>query len=57
MVEIKWKKKFKRFVTLVEIKNTPELRDMKLVQKGQRLSVQPITREEFDKIYEMGVSG
>ena len=45
MVEIKWKKKFKRFVTLVEMKNTPELRDMKLVQKGQRLSVQPVTRE------------
>ena len=57
MVEIKWKKKLKRFVTLREMKNTLELRDMKLVQKGQRLSVQPVTKKEFEKIYELGMSG
>lgn len=55
MVDIKWKLAFKRLVTLQEIKNTPALQNMKLVQKGMRLSVQPVTKEEFEKICEMGM--
>ncbi len=38
MVEVKWKKAFKRFVSLHELKETRELKDMKVVQRGQRLS-------------------
>ncbi len=55
MVDIKWKQSFKRLVTLQEIKQTPQLQNMKLVQKGMRLSVQPVTKEEFEKICEMGM--
>ncbi len=54
MVEVKWKKAFKRFVSLHELKETRELKDMKVVQRGQRLSVQPVTRKEFDKVCKMG---
>jgi predicted RNA-binding protein with PUA-like domain len=50
MVDIKFKKKFKRFLTLAELKTVPELRHMVLLQKGSRLSVQPVTTEQFECI-------
>ncbi len=53
VVDVKAKKKLKRVVTLDEIKGTGSLSNMKLVQKGQRLSVQPVTAEEFETIVEM----
>jgi predicted RNA-binding protein with PUA-like domain len=55
MVEVKWKKAFLKIVTLREIRNTPELGGMKLMQKGQRLSVMPVTKEEFEKILSLGM--
>ncbi len=54
MVDITWKSDFKRSVSLKEIKSIPELSSMKLVQKGQRLSVQPVTKEEFEIIVQLG---
>ncbi len=54
MVDITWKEAFKKRVTLKIMKNTPELKNMKLLVKGQRLSIQPVTESEFMKIYEMG---
>ena len=56
MVDIAFKKAFKRMVTLQELKGVPELRAMKVVQRGQRLSVQPVTPEEFDHVCAMGMS-
>ncbi len=56
MVDIKWKKAFKKNVTLREMKETPALQNMKVVQKGQRLSVQPVEKADFDKVVEMGKS-
>lgn len=50
MTEIKFVEKFPIPVTLKEIKAMPELSGMKLVQKGQRLSVQPVTKQEFNII-------
>lgn len=56
MVDIKWQKAFKRTVTLHEMKSTPELSDMRVVQRGQRLSVQPVEKKHFDKVVEMGLN-
>ncbi len=53
MVDIKFVKKFKKIVPLQEMKQNPKLQDMKLVQRGNRLSVMPITKEEFDEIVRM----
>lgn len=53
VVEVKARKKLKRVVTLDEIKATKSLSKMKLVQKGQRLSVQPVTPKEFETIVKM----
>ncbi len=54
MVDVKFVKKFKKAVTLEEIKENPKLQNMKLVQRGNRLSVMPIAKEEFDEIVKMG---
>ncbi len=54
MVDVKFKKKLKHPVTLKEIKANPKLANMRLVQRGNRLSVMPITKEEFDEIIAMG---
>lgn len=54
MVDIKLKKEFKNPVTLEQIKSNPKLKNMKLVQKGNRLSVMPVTKEEFKEIVKMG---
>ncbi|MFH0736032.1 MAG: EVE domain-containing protein [bacterium] len=53
MVDVKFIKKFKTSVTLTEIKENPKLQDMKLVQRGNRLSVMPVLKEEFDEIIKM----
>jgi len=54
MVDIKFVKEFKNPVTLDEIKANPKLKNMKLIQRGQRLSIQPITKDEWDEILKMG---
>ncbi len=53
MVDIKLVKIFKEPVTLSEIKSNPKLKNMRLVQKGSRLSVMPVAKEEFDVIIDM----
>ena len=41
-------------VTLDDIKSNPKLKDMLLIRKGMRLSIQPVTKEEFDEVVSMG---
>jgi len=55
MVDIKWKEAFKRKVTLHEMKRTQELEGMRVVQRGQRLSVQPVEKAHFNKVVELGL--
>lgn len=53
MVDIKADKKLKSPVSLHEIKDTRGLQNMKLVSNS-RLSVQPVTKKEWDIILRMG---
>ena len=53
MVDVKLLKEFKHQVTLEKIKENPKLENMKLVQKGNRLSVMPVTKEEFYEVVKM----
>lgn len=55
MVDVMWKQALKRTVTLKEMKETPELEGMRVIQRGQRLSVQPVEKAHFDKIVAMGM--
>jgi len=51
-VEIGYKKKLKNPVSLSAIKAEKKLTSMYLV-RAARLSVQPVTKEEFDRVIEM----
>ncbi len=53
MVDIKADKELKRPVSLHDIKGTPGLQNMKFVNNS-RLSVQPVTKKEWDIILRMG---
>lgn len=50
VVDVEWKQSFKEILSLKDIKEVKSLSDMKLLQKGNRLSVMPITKREFDII-------
>ena len=54
MVDIKLKKEFKDPVKLDQIKANSRLKNMKLIQRGNRLSVMPVTKNEWDEILKMG---
>ena len=49
MVDIAFVRKFDRMVSIDELKEFPELKDMVLLNRS-RLSVQPVTPEEYDFI-------
>ena len=51
---LKWKKKLKSFVSLADLKANAKLGEMKVVQKGQRLSIQPVTAAEWKQVCKMG---
>lgn len=50
MVDIKYEKKFKRLVSLDELRGVKSLEGMVLLQKGSRLSVQPVTKKQFESV-------
>lgn len=52
VVDIKPEKKVKKPVTLAQVKADGELKEMKLA-RVPRLSVQPVSKKEFDKIVKM----
>lgn len=54
MVDVKFVKEFKNPVTLEAIKSNPKLKNMKLIARGNRLSVMPVTKDEFDEIKKLG---
>jgi len=54
LVDICFVQKFKNPVSLYIIKANSKFKDMLLVQKGMRLSVQPISKEHFSGIVTMG---
>lgn len=54
MVDIKLIKKFKNEATLSDIKENSKLQNMRLVARGNRLSVMPVEKKEFDEILKMG---
>ena len=54
MVDIKAEQEFSRPVTLQEIKENPRLQDMLLVRRGMRLSIQPVTEEEWTEAVSLG---
>lgn len=54
LVDVKFKKKFKNFVELNTLREYKELKEMKILQKGNRLSITPVSKEEFEFIKNLG---
>jgi predicted RNA-binding protein with PUA-like domain len=47
MVDVRLVRKLKRVLSLKELKEAPELSDFALVRRGNRLSVMPVTAEQW----------
>ncbi len=50
MVDVRLLERFPRTITLEELKADPELADMKVVQRGNRLSITPVTEAQWRRI-------
>jgi predicted RNA-binding protein with PUA-like domain len=48
MVDVGFVARFPATISLETLKRTPGLEDMMVTRKGSRLSVQPVTRAEYD---------
>ncbi len=53
MVDIQFVKKFKGTISLTDMKQRPELEGMRLLMKGNRLSVMPIEKEHWDAVHDL----
>jgi predicted RNA-binding protein with PUA-like domain len=50
MVDVKYVRTLSRTITLTELKQKPELADFALVRRGNRLSIMPVTKEQWEFI-------
>lgn len=50
MVDVKFQQKFNYFVSLEKLKACPALKNLALLRKGNRLSIMPITADEWQAI-------
>jgi predicted RNA-binding protein with PUA-like domain len=55
-VDVRFVEKFPRLVPLAELRQIPALVGMALLRKGQRLSVQPVTPQEWELIVKLSRS-
>jgi predicted RNA-binding protein with PUA-like domain len=55
VVDLKAVEAFKHPVTLAELRETKGLEKMVLLQRGSRLSVQPVTAKEWEIIHKLGM--
>jgi predicted RNA-binding protein with PUA-like domain len=56
MVDVAFVEKFEKVVTLQELKARPELDGMMVIQRGSRLSVQPVEEKHFRQVVTLAKS-
>lgn len=54
MVDVKFKQKYKGVLSLEFLRTVPKIADMTLLRKGSRLSVQPVSKQEWAVITKLG---
>ena len=54
LVDIQWQATFLHPVTLAMIKADPLLKGMKVAQTGQRLSIMPVLKAEYERVVSLG---
>ncbi len=52
--QVEFVEKFPEIVSLEDLKKNPRLKDMLVLKRGQRLSVQPVSLEHFEIVRKMG---
>lgn len=52
-VDVSFVQKFPQILSLNELRSKKELKDMLLLKRGQRLSIQPVAEAEFEYILKM----
>ena len=50
MMDVKWEADLKRFVSLEEMKADPNLADMVVLRRGNRLSIMPVEKVHWDRV-------
>jgi len=50
MVDVRYKRKLKRTITLAELKEHKKLAEMQLLKRGNRLSIMPVNKKHWDFI-------
>ena len=53
MVDVKFIRKLAHTISLKELKQHPALQDMRLLQRGNRLSIMPVTRKQWHYILKL----
>ncbi len=53
-VELRFVETFPSIVSLETLKSTRGLEEMVVTKKGSRLSIQPVTKKEFDSVIKLG---
>lgn len=53
MVDVKYQRRTKRLISLQELKGYRELEDCPLVRKGNRLSIMPLSKKQWDFILKL----
>ena len=54
MVDVEFVEKFAEVVSMDEMRATKGLEDLEVIRKGQRLSIMPVTKAEFDIVRKAG---
>jgi predicted RNA-binding protein with PUA-like domain len=54
MVKVEFVEKFPHFIPLAELKNYPQLKGLKILEKGSRLSITTVDKSHFEFISALG---
>jgi len=54
-VDVRFEKKFDRIIRLQEIKQNPVLQGMQIAKKGNRLSITPLTKAEWNEVIKVAL--
>lgn len=53
MVDLRYRKKFRNTLSLKDLKAHPILSSMRVAQKGSRLSITPVTADEWQMVHQL----
>lgn len=57
LVDVKYVRHLPRLIPLAELKEAPGLKEMMVTRKGMRLSIQPVTKQEWDIVLRLAEEG